>query len=387
MMRNNHWKYILPLLLLSSCIKPYTPKLDDNAVAKYVVQGMVSSVEGYQSATVSQTSSTDLAIYQPISGCELTISDDQGNTFQLEEYDEGAYRVWMNQTELVPGRSYMLTVKTPKGEILSSDFDEMPPGPDELESLYWEVTSIQTDDPDYIRYGVQFYTDFEAGQEDGEFYRWKCTETYEYHSEYPLEFYYSYNGVNQVSPPDSSKMVCYRTAVDEGIFTLSTLNLASPSFQKFPLNFVQNTTKRLEIMYSLIVEQQALSLEAFNYWDKLKINLDQSGGLYTSQPIAIKGNITNTSNTDNEVLGFFQASTVASKRIFIEAPIAGLELDYLSTCNLNNLRFGFIEISTSEYPAYLFSSGGNWTYTTMTKNCVDCTVEGGVTEKPSFWPN
>mgnify|MGYP003905901659 CR=1 FL=1 len=32
MMRNNHWKYILPLLLLSSCIKPYTPKLDDNAV-------------------------------------------------------------------------------------------------------------------------------------------------------------------------------------------------------------------------------------------------------------------------------------------------------------------------------------------------------------------
>ena len=386
-MRNSLLYTIGLLFVLSSCIKPYKPNLDDNAINKYVVQGMVSSVEGYQMVNVSTTSDINLAVYYPVTGCAITIIDDLGNNFELEAFEDGDYRVWMDQAYLLPGRSYKVRVAVPNGDIIESDFDLMPEGPSEVGPVYWELATIQTDNPEYIKYGIQLYTDFDASQDDGLYYRWKCTETYEYHTQYPLEFYYDETGVNQVSPPDSSQMVCYKTTVIEDIFTLSTINLSSPSFQRFPLNFVQNTSSRLEIIYSLLVDQIALSVEAYNYWDKLKINLEQSGGLYTSQPLAVKGNLTNTSNPDNEVLGFFQASTVASKRIFIEAPVPGLELDYLDVCNINALRFGLIEIPKTEFPAYLFSSGGDWTEATMTKNCVDCTLSGGITDKPSYWPN
>jgi hypothetical protein len=373
--------------LFSSCIKPYTPNIDQNAINKYVVQGMVSSVEGYQSVRVSTTSETSFAVFNPVNGCDVNITDNLGNNFHLEGLEDGLYEVWMDQTELVPGRAYRLSVTTPSNEILISEYDTMPQGPDVMGNLYWEVSSIQTDDPEVILEGVQFYTDFEAGEGDSEYYYWRLTETYEYHTPYPLQFFYSYNGVNEVIPPDYSKMVCYRTQPVQNVFTLSTLNLSSKSYPAFPLNFVGNTSDKLSETYSLLVEQIALSVEAFNFWDKMRINIDQSAGLYTSQPLAVKGNISNTTNSENDVLGFFQASTVTEKRIFVEAPIEGLKLDYDTICNINILWVGLNEIQPYEFPAYLYSDGVTYFEATMSKNCVDCTLAGGVTEKPSYWPN
>jgi hypothetical protein len=292
----------------------------------------------------------------------------------------------MNNSNLVPGRGYMLKLIMPSAEVLESTFDIMPKGPSEIGDIYYKNEKQLTDDPEVVFNGIQFYTDFSASEDDGKYYRWKLTETYEYHSLYPLEFYYDQWGVHQVSPPDYSKMICYKTSVIEDVYTLSTFNLANNSLDAFKLNYVNSLSNRLEILYSLLIEQASISEEAYDFYDKLRINIEQSGGLYTSQPLAIKSNLTNTSNPENEVLGYFQASTVASARVFVE-PLDNLELDYENACQLNNLRLGLFEIPPSEYPAYLLTYGVTWTDTTMTKTCVDCTQGGGVTEKPDYWPN
>jgi hypothetical protein len=292
----------------------------------------------------------------------------------------------MVESSLVTGRAYKVIINTPSGDIIESNFDIMPKGPEEIGDIYYEISNIQTDDPEVILHGVQFFTNFSANEDDGDFYRWKCTETYEYKTLYPLEFYYD-GAVQEVSPPDWSKNVCYKTEDLEEIFTLSTINLATKEYQGFPLNFVQNTSNRLSIMYSLYVEQSAISLEAYNYYDKLRINIEQSGGLYTSQPLAVKGNLINTSNEDNEVLGFFQASTVAYKRIFIEAPVPGLTLDYEDICQINWLWVGLNELQERDFPEYLYTINGEWQLATMSKNCVDCRYSGGILMKPDFWPN
>jgi len=376
----------LLVFLASSCIKRYKPDLNENATNKYVVQGMVGSIEGWQIVTISRTSSTDLAEYIPVNNCEIVILDDEGNSFALDPFEDGSYRVWMNQSSLVAGRAYKVVINTPTGDRIESDFDTMFEGPDEIGEVYYELANIQTDDPEVILYGIQFFTDFSASEEDGNYYRWKCTQTYEYKTLYPLEFYYD-GAVQEVSPPDWSKNVCYKTDVVEGIFTLSTINLTTKEYPGFPLNFVQNTSNKLSIMYSLLVEQSTLSLEAYNYYDKLRINLEQSGGLYTSQPLAVKGNLSNVSNEDNEVLGFFQASSVAYKRVFVEAPVPGLTLDYEEICSTDPLWLGLFEIPPAEYPTYLYTENGQWQLVTMSKNCVDCRYSGGVLMKPDYWPN
>lgn len=378
--------FLVLILSFSSCIKRFTPSISENAANKYVVQGMVGSIEGWQMVYVSRTSSIDLALYIPVNNCEISILDDEGNSFSLDQFDEGSYRVWMDESDLVAGRSYKVIIDTPTGDIIESDFDTMYEGPEEMGDVYYELADVQTDDPEVLLRGIQFYTDFSASEEDAIYYRWKCTQTFEYKALYPLEFYYD-GIVHQVSPPDWSKNVCYKTEVVEGIFTLSTINLTTKEYPGFPLNFVQNTSNRLAIMYSLMVEQSSISLAAFNYYDKLRINLEQSGGLYTSQPLAVKGNLINTSNEENEVLGFFQASSVAYKRIFVEAPVPGLTLDYEENCSINPLWLGLFEIPPREYPAFLYTVDGQWSPITMSPNCVDCRYSGGVLMKPDYWPN
>jgi hypothetical protein len=373
------------MVSLGACIKPFDPKIDANSVNKFVVDGGVTSLEGYQIVKVSKASSVDQAKYIPVNGCDIDIIDDLGQHFALTQYEDGAYRVWMNASDLIPGRAYMLKVLTSSGEVLESLFDTMPNGPEDVGDVYMEITDIQTNDPEIQLHGIQFYTDFIADEMDSRYHRWKLTETWEYHAEYALEYYYDWTGLHQVSPPDSSQMVCWNTVVVNDIYTLSTVNLSENSLDRYPLNYVRNTTDKLKILYSLLIEQSALSEDAYLYWDKLRININQEGGLYTSQPIAIKGNVFNTSDPENEVLGFFQASTFATKRIFVW-PLDDLELDIESRCNIDPLRFGYLEIPQSEYPAFIFSDSGNPSFSTMTNNCVLCPTAGGVTIKPDYWP-
>jgi hypothetical protein len=346
---------------------------------------MVSSLEGWQYVYVSKSSSVDLAEFLPVNGCQIVIIDDQGNTFNLNQSDAGVYLIWMNSADLVAGRSYKIRVQTPDGQVLESAFDKMPNGPDDIGDIYTVVENTPTNDPDYNIYGAQFYLDFSAAEDDSRYYRWKLTETWEYHTQYPIEFYYD-GTVHQVSPPDTSQKYCWKTQLVEDVFTLSTVHLTENALNGIPLNFIYSSSNRLEVLYSLLIEQSALSEDAFNFWDKLRVNSLQDGGLYTTQPLAIKGNIENLSNPENEVLGFFQASSLTTKRIFVE-PLPDLELDIFPSCQINLLQYGgLLEISPYEYPAYLFSSNGQWSLATMTKECVLCSAQGGSNVKPDFWP-
>lgn len=376
--------FLFVFVIIGSCIKPFNPDINAEAVNKYVVEGSVSSIEGWQIVNVSKASDVSGAKHIPVNNCEVSIEDDLGQSFVLTQIEEGKYSVWMNSSDLVSGRSYMVKVLTPTRELLESAYDKMPEET-EIGEVYFEITDVPTNDPEYTIHGIQFYTDFLADETDSKYYRWKMTETWEYHSEYPREFYYDETGLHQVSPPDYSNMYCWTTAVVNDVFTLSTVNLSQNALDRVPLNYVRNNTVQLKILYSLLSEQIALSEAAYNYWDKLSINLSQDGGLYTSQPLAVKGNIINTNNPQKEVLGFFQANSVSRSRLFVW-PIDELELDIDPSCIINGLRFGFIEIPQSEYPAFIFSNNGVWQFATMVDDCVLCPVLGGVTEKPDYWP-
>jgi hypothetical protein len=246
------------------------------------------------------------------------------------------------------------------------------------------VLDLPTNEPDEWIKGIQFYTNLNADESQSKYYRWQITETWEFHSAYPKEFYYD-GEINHISPPDYSTFYCWTTRPLDEIFTLSTQGLSENSYTKFPLHYVSNTTERLSVLYSFMIHQIALSEDAYNYWDQLRINNTIGEGLYSGQPLAIKGNYTNTSHSDQNVLGFFQASSETNKRVFV-APIESLELDYSDKCSPSVLRMGLVEITPNMYPAWLMESHGFWTMKLMNDECVDCTLRAGKTEKPSFWP-
>jgi len=374
---------ILTMVLLFSCIKHYDPLIDANVEKKYVVSGRITDTEGWQEVEVSLSSPIESPEYIPVSACQVKILDDKDNVFSMEEYKPGKYQVWMGREYLTHGTSYQVRVTTPGGEELVSGFDKMPIGP-RLDSIYYSIEDVPTSNPDKSLRIMQFYVDLNAVGDYSQYYKWEVMETWEYHAPLPLQYYYD-GHLHEVHPPDSSNMVCWKTIPVKNVFTISTKSFSQNIYKKYPLHSIDGHTSRLGILYSILVRQLALSEEAYNYWEQLRINSNEQGGLYEKQPLAIKGNLQNFSKPEKVVLGYFYAVSESERRYFYH-DIEGIDLDFYNFCSPYSLgQFGWKEVLPWEYPVYYYYNEYG-ALKILNKECIDCRSLGGTTVKPDFWP-
>ena len=379
--------YLIILLILFGlfgCIEPFQLPISNQASRKYIVSGQLTDQEGYQYVTVSLASRIDNPQYIPLNDCIITILDDEDNSYPLEEYEEGKYRVWMGAEYLKQGTSYQLNILTPAGVEIVSDFDEMPSCP-EVDSIYYKKEDILTNDPDKPLQGIQFYIDVDVSDTENNYYRWKIEETWEYHTVYPIEWYYD-GQFHQVYPPDYSRNVCWSTTEIENIYTLTVENIGDNTYTGLPLHFVDNHTSRLAYGYSILVKQFALNEAAYVYWDQMRLNSSSEASLYEKQPISIKGNLNSPTNPEVQILGFFGVTSMKSKRIFVKN-VPDLEMDYSKFCpapaELDKLGWG--SYGKEDYPIYFLLEKG--VPGILIWQCVDCLVLGGINVKPDFWPD
>jgi len=374
--------WIIIGLLLNSCIEEYIPNLSNKDINKIVINGGINNNSETQTIYISNSSDVSKPSYNPVSNCDVKVYDIHDNIFQFYESTNGQYNCNINANFLTVGNAFRIEILMPNGDLIISDFDTLYNCPD-IDTAYYALEEILTPDPDNIIQGIQFYIDYNGLNTSTKHIKWDIYETWEYHARYPRRWYIDFTWIHEIVPPDYSKNVCWSTEKVIDIFTLSTENLTENKYIKFPLHYVDNTTQKLAYGYSILIKQSALSIEAFNYYKNLKSNIADNGGLYDKQPFYIQGNLTNTTNTDQQVLGFFYASTVKTKRIFIN-PIEDLELNYDYYCNIRDLsKVGLRAIRYSDYPADLWLDGVLYW---IQENCYDCTCAGGTLNKPVFWP-
>ena len=372
--------HIFILLFLISCIEEYIPNIELSESNKYVVMGCITDQAGYQTVSVSLTSSLQNPELIPLSDCVVKILDDNGTVFLLNEFSDGNYHAWIDQKDLNIGTSYMVQIITPNGTEISSDFDQMYECP-EVDSIYYNRTDKPTNNPDVNIPGIQFHTDFKALNSNHHLYKIELEETWEYYAKYAIDSYF--NGeMHYLFPPDSSLIKCWKTENVNEIFTLTTENFAQNQYKMYPLHFVDNTTQRLKNGYSLLVKQYSLSNTAFTYWDELK-TINENEGLYEKQPYSVSGNLKNVSNPDQKVLGIFYATSVKQKRIFVEK--VDIDFDYNDYCGLQRLwPEDFDDFTPILYPIYIAMVDSEQVI--LSDYCVDCRKQGGSLSKPSFWP-
>jgi len=370
--------------MLPSCIVPYDPHVEAKNINKFVVSGQVTDNTDYQTVSISKASSIGDPEYIPVSGCYIRIFDDKGNEFDMQEAGSGTYRVQIDKSYLIPGISFKVEIHTSDGIDIESDFDQMNECP-VVDSVYFVRKEFSSNNLGQITNGLQFFVDLNAGNINTHFFRWEAIETWEYHAPYPREWYYD-GTIHHISPPDSSRMICWSTELVKNIYTLSTVGLVQNRYTMLPLQFVDNHTARLMYGYSLLINQFALSEAAYSYWDQLRINSSEQGGLYEKQPLSIVGNLHNNTNPDQVVLGFFSASSVKARRIFI-SKVDNLPFDFSDYCSPDTLRVGGLHsIDPSEYPAFLVGNKIRYLPIQLSQYCVDCMSQGGTTIKPVFWP-
>jgi hypothetical protein len=375
--------YISALAMLFACIEPFTPEIGRDASDKLVVSGRISSMEGWQVVNISLASPVENANYIPVSNCEVNILDDKGHIFAMEESLAGEYSGWIGQEFLVTGNAYRVSVVTPDGERIESAYDTLMAGA-ALDTVYYSIEDVPTNDPAVYNRVMQFYTDLRGTENDSRFYRWEITETWEFHSAHPATYYY--NGkFHEISPPDYSKMICWTTELVKNIYTLSTENLSQNVSDRIPLHYIDGHTSRLGVLYSILVTQQSLTESTYNYFEVVRENSAGFGGLYEKQPFSIRGNLLNLTSPEKDVLGYFYATSVSSKRYFFK-DIEGLELDFWNGCTEGPVPMtGWQGFKPWTYPVYYYYTN-NGALLILTDPCVDCRLRGGTLIKPDFWP-
>ena len=354
-------KYILFIVVLmltfmvSSCIKSYYPEISNEDALKYVVTGGIIKGDTVQYINVSTTGTISKYYnFLPVTGCAVHINDDKNNTYNAIDMKNGKYKFYIPESALTVGSSFLADIFIPNEHISSpepihivSDFDQLNECPD-IDSIYYFLDTLPSGDHLTVIRGIRFCIDLDATNTNSRYFRFETTETWEYRA--------------TLASQSSPVKACWMEGKIGEVYTLSTKNLTQNKYSRYPFHFIDNfSSQRLGWEYSLLVRQYALSEAAFNYWEKIRINSIEQGGLYEKQPLIIKGNMHNVSNPDQQVLGFFGVSSVKSKRIFVKT-VAGLP--YLYT-----------DCDTSGEPPPV-----------PDKTCFNCLLSGGTNHKPAFWP-
>lgn len=407
------------LAMLSACIEPFTPDIGEGK--QYVViQGSVSNEEGYQYAEVSRASTFMDREHVPVNDCDLRILDSEGNVFQMQNYYDGKYRIWIDKEYLQTGNIYKLEVTLPNGKRYESEYDTLLPCPG-IDSIYYEYITITPDDPGRNPIeGLQFYIDYDATGDFAKNYRWEFTETWEYH---PKELIWAYYlGIDTICPPEpfeeygedirpigpgcyarlrlmlidkersppiDSLYTCWQTRKIDEVYTYTLHQKADMKVLGLPLNRVTNKGNRLSIRYSLLVRQLALSDAAFKYWNQLQQQAGETGGLYETQPYQLKGNIRCIDNEEEDVIGIFSASSATTKRFIGKFQF----VDYHETCaeiiSEMDALYSFLWRDNGAEPPiplyFLTIDDRTDTFVYVDQSCFDCRLLGGTLTKPEYW--
>lgn len=371
---------------LSSCIDRYFVENEIDFQPSLVIEGTITDENEMQEIIISNSIGLDKIDYEGVSGCKVTVLDYVGNEFVFfESFKIGHYLGNIPQEFLVPGNSFKIVV-IKDGVNYESDFEELL-ACSEVDSVYYELQIDSYENNNLkAQTGLQFFVDVKVEETSSKFYRWKMEETYEFHTTWPIQKYWAGKWVQVF--PDYSYSVCYNTNMVYGIYAVSTENVMD-TYLKYPLHFVDNTTQRLYYKYSLLCKQYSLTARAYNYWQLLSENSQESGGLFDKQPVNIQGNIFCVDNPNIKVLGYFGVSSVKAKRIFIDKPSELKFTDDLF-CGRSWVEVPFIIVTSTpdEWPFYIAPPpeddelGG---YYYAPSYCFDCRDAGGVIEKPPFW--
>lgn len=367
------------ILIYSSCKVPYDPPLKSSSTHNLVVEGYINT-NGLTNIKLSRTriiSKGDTAAYINETGAKVLIEDNLNDVYPV--YDNGGGN-YSSSNFLNSSYKYRLHIITTDNKEYVSSFVPCKIAPP-IDNLGWK----------FINGNVQVFVNTHDPNNNTTFYRWDYVETWEFHSQYYSTVKYdssSKSVVNRATPV----FVCYRTLNSSNIFLGSTVGLQQDEIHESPLQFIPEHDRKIGILYSTLVTQYALDSNAYNYWNAMKSNTEDIGSIFGSQPNQTGGNIHNTTDGSEIVIGYVGAGSTQQARLFISNSDMTGSWNVAPNCTekyvpniIDSIVYFFgantlIPYSTNP-PGYPTPTG----YFSASATCVDCTLTG-TPDKPNFWP-
>ncbi|TFH21499.1 MAG: DUF4249 domain-containing protein [Bacteroidia bacterium] len=298
----NKWTICILLMVLGTgCIEPFEPDVEETNEVM-VIDGRITDTQGIQTISISKSSPYQNPHFQPVSGCVVRVEDEAGNGITFLENDKGIYQSDPEPDFLAVGKAYKLQVITPEDKVYESEYDSLLACAP-IDHLSYKLEVQGTSNPDVNYYGIRFYVDMKGSPEESRNYMWTFEETWEYLSYYNIQYIWDGSVFQDYTPQLHGFKICYLTDLLENFQVGSSSLMGSNEIRQQPLHFVSNLTPRLQEQYSLLVAQHSLSYAAFLYWDKMRAQSGDAGGLFETQPSRTTGNISNINDPEEKVLG------------------------------------------------------------------------------------
>jgi len=374
---------IIGAIYASACVEPYNPPTPKSVTDFLVVEGFLDAT--HNTATINIKHSVPLnANEKPVAetNAVVTIVDDLDNSITLQSAGEGNYIA--NQITFDFNNTYHLKIRTSDAEEYISDpiaIKRTPP----IDSLNWDAKN------DVLNINV--YTHDPSG--NSKFYKWDYVETFEYNAPNYSEYVIGPDSSYYLRPDSMVIYYCWRTNNSTSINIASSDRLSEDIISHKTIRSIAGGSLLISRTYSILVQQQTLTPEAYNYWLNVEKTTESLGGLFDPLPSEVIGNIHSTTG-EKKVIGYISGGEVSEKRIFIEAiEHRGLLSRYKAPTNCTGDTVKVENIPSLYYKdglirAVYSTKGGppvllGFLYTNAAL-CNDCRVFGhGVTQKPPFW--
>jgi len=372
-----------------SCRKPYNPPLISSNQSYLVVDGVINSGSDSTIIYLSRTVKLNSKLFRnPEQGATLKVESDKNDVYILQETIPGKYIT--TNLNLPTDRNYRMHIYTSGNKEYASDYVENKITPP-IDSVY--AVPLTT--------GVQFSVTTHDNTNKTRYYRWDYTESWSYEiGEQASRLIYR-NGQILSRSPDSLVNLCYKyPRHNSSVFLANSAKLIQDVINKLPLGYVDGSTGKITKTYELLVNQYALTSEAYKYWTLLKTNSEGLGTITDPLPSQSITNIHCITNPAEPVIGYVSVSTIAVKRVFLAGrnlPFAVLAKDSVSCgggiiwmqpestflFRLNQLMASgdtlLVKFETRD------DGVGGYSYENAI--CSDCRLRGGTTTKPAYWPS
>jgi hypothetical protein len=305
--------FSLLCLLISSCTEQYALQTNtfENAL---VVEATITNELKKQEIKITRTyrlEETDPTIE---SGAIVTVTDNENNKYIFEQKDS----TYVSQTEFqaTPGKKYKLDITTKNGKSYHSTSETLTTI-NEIQSIDATVQTIKGDR------GVEINVNSYDPTGTSKYYRYEYEETYKiivpkWNDEMtrlaPLQPGEEHQGI-MILPRTKETETCYTTKKEDYIILTST-NALNEDRVRFPIRFISNQNYIITHRYSILVRQYIQTIEAYTFYKTLKEISGSESILSQNQPGFFYGNIKSSDNPNEKVIGFFEVSSVSSKRIF-----------------------------------------------------------------------
>ncbi len=391
-------KFLLILIIagtISSCKQIYNPPAISSPNTYLVVEGVINS--GSDATIIKLSNTVNLASkvsVSPLLHAIVSVQGDQNVSYPLIEIGNGKY--YTSNLNLDNSHKYRLIIITSNSKSYYSDYVPVLDSPP-IDSVFFNLNGNN----------VVINSATHDATNTVQFYRWDFNETWIIHSAFFSYFKSDGTKITFRNLIDDNVYQCWSSDTSNSIVINSTSKLKQAVITNNIITTVDKNSPKVVHKYSILVNQYALTGDAYKFWTNLKSNTEQLGSIFDAQPTQLIGNIHSTTNPNEPVIGYISVGKVSTKRIFIDnQQIPFTNYREGEECVLDTFLYKYVspggKTAVNQVDEYInYKIGGNYPpyipvlpisipggavlgYSASTSDCTDCTLRG-TNIQPSYW--